>query len=132
MTTPETETETWVPDLNFGARLALVRHRMGWNIKEAAIACGVPAQSWRGWELDGREPHRLVTIALAIASRTGVDLNWLLGLDRDGRRKHNYGWQHLVAVGGDPMIGQMGTVRAVRQTRPNVGALRHPRSRASL
>jgi len=59
MTMPEVETETWVPELTFGARLALVRHKMGWNIKEAATSCGLPAQSWRGWEVDGREPHRI-------------------------------------------------------------------------
>lgn len=84
MTNPGEAHEKWVPELtSFGARLALVRHRMGWNIKEAAAACGLPAQSWRGWELDGREPHRLVTIAMTISTIAGVDLDWLVyGPDR--------------------------------------------------
>lgn len=83
MTTTEAEPQTWVPELTFGARLALVRHRMGWNIKEAAAACGLPAQSWRGWEVQGREPHRLTTIAAIIASRTDCDYLWLVhGPDR--------------------------------------------------
>jgi transcriptional regulator with XRE-family HTH domain len=66
-----------VPELTFGARLALVRQKMGWNIKEAATACGLPPQSWRGWEISGREPHRKDTIAMTIATRTNVDFLWL-------------------------------------------------------
>ena len=46
----------WVPDTStFGARLALVRQRMGWNLKEAALACQLPQGSWREWELKGRD-----------------------------------------------------------------------------
>ena len=78
MTAPSETSETWVPELTFGARLALVRQRMGWNVKEAARACGLPAQSWRGWELQGRAPHNFVTVALQIATATGVDLDWLV------------------------------------------------------
>lgn len=70
----------WVPDTStFGARLALVRQKMGWgNVKVAAQQCGVPVESWRNWERDGMEPRRLVTIAMAIATRTGVDVDWLV------------------------------------------------------
>jgi hypothetical protein len=83
MTTVLPPADKWVPELTFGARLALVRHRMGWNIKEAAAACGVPAQSWRGWEVDGHLPRRHVEIARQISVRTGVDYFWLvLGPDR--------------------------------------------------
>jgi hypothetical protein len=42
MTTVLPAADKWVPELTFGARLALVRHRMGWNIKEAAAACDLP------------------------------------------------------------------------------------------
>lgn len=69
----------WVPDTStFGARLALVRQRMGWNLKEAALACGLPQASWREWELKGRDPRGIQTIVEKIAERTGVDDYWLL------------------------------------------------------
>jgi transcriptional regulator with XRE-family HTH domain len=70
----------WIPtDDTFGARLALVRQRMGWgNVKEAAMACGVPAGSWRNWERDGRLPRDLAKIAALIAERTGADCDWLI------------------------------------------------------
>lgn len=70
----------WIADdSTFGARLALVRQRMGWgNIKEAAVACGVPVESWRRWERDGRKPHNVIKRAWQIAERTGCDYMWLL------------------------------------------------------
>lgn len=69
----------WVPDAaTFGARLALVRQKMGWNLKEAALACGLPSGSWREWELHGREPRGLNAIATKIADRTGCDDYWLM------------------------------------------------------
>jgi transcriptional regulator with XRE-family HTH domain len=141
MTTPEPDTKNWVPKLaTFGARLAAVRHHMGWNIKEAATACGVPAQSWRGWELDGREPHRQVTIALAIAGRTGCDVDWLLGLDRPGVRTSAYGRTRvLLAAERSAMtpehpsrIGHLDGTRPVRQTRPLVGVSLPQRERVSV
>lgn len=67
----------WVPsDSEFASRLALVRHRMGWNAKEAALACGLPAQSWRNWE-SGKRPHDYAKVCQAISQRTGVSLEWL-------------------------------------------------------
>lgn len=71
----------WVPGADtFGARLALLRHAKGWNVKEAALACGIPAQSWRNWE-EGRRPQGLIDACVRIASATGVSYDWLL----DGR-----------------------------------------------
>lgn len=74
----------WVPDdSTFGARLALVRQRMQWgNVKEAAIACGLPAESWRTWERDGVTPRRVVEVASIISARTGCDYGWLLAGNR--------------------------------------------------
>ena len=74
----------WVAtDETFGARLALVRQRMGWgNVKEAALACGIPVQSWRGWERDGRQPRDYLETCRKIADETGCDLLWLTGLER--------------------------------------------------
>ena len=82
--TQSTHKSGWVPnDEAFGARLALVRQRMGWgNVKEAALACGLPTQSWRTWERDGVQPRRLVEVASLIADRTGCDLGWLLAGSR--------------------------------------------------
>lgn len=62
----------------FGARLALIRWQMGWNMKEAAIGCGLPAQSWRTWEIDGTTPRDIVAIAKQISERTRCDYLWLL------------------------------------------------------
>ena len=73
--------EPWIPDSSsFGARLALVRHAHGWNVKEAALACGIAVQSWRNWE-EGRRPQDLLDACRKISSATGVSYDWLL----DGR-----------------------------------------------
>lgn len=69
----------WVPELTFAARLALVRNRLGWNTKEAARACDLPAQSWRNWEA-GTLPRDYVETCQKIAAGTGVSLDWLVGL----------------------------------------------------
>jgi hypothetical protein len=70
----------WVADdSTFGARLALIRQRMHWgNVKEAAVACGLPVESWRSWERDGRVPQRIVEVAGIIADRSGCNYEWLL------------------------------------------------------
>jgi hypothetical protein len=66
-------------DSTFGARLALIRQRMQWgNVKEAALECGLPPESWRTWERDGVEPRRLVDVAVQISDRVGCDLGWLI------------------------------------------------------
>ena len=79
-----------VDDTTFAARLALVRHRMGWNLKEAARECGQPAASWRMWE-EGSSPRRKEDIARAIVERTGCDFYWLLlGEHRGGKLTHRY------------------------------------------
>ena len=76
MSTPTTQ---WVPDRDsFPVRLLLVRHQMGWNLKEAAMACGIRAQSWREWELAGRRPRDYEGICKQIAARTECDLVWLM------------------------------------------------------
>lgn len=79
--TANTAPAAWIPDDGtFGARLALIRQRMGWgNVKEAATACGLPTESWRTWERDGVEPRGLQRIATQISAATGCDLVWLMG-----------------------------------------------------
>lgn len=78
----EAGTDPWVAnDATFGARLALIRQRMGWgNVKEAAIRCGIPAQSWRTWERDGVMPQgsRYFAICAQIAAVVGCDYGWLV------------------------------------------------------
>ncbi len=78
------EPRGWIAnDSTFGARLALIRQRMQWgNVKEAAVACGLPAESWRTWERDGVTPRRVVEIAAIISERTGCDYGWLLAGSR--------------------------------------------------
>jgi hypothetical protein len=70
-------------DQSFGARLALIRQRMAWgNVKEAAVACGLPPESWRTWERDNVAPRRIVEVTAVIAERTGCDRIWLLTGER--------------------------------------------------
>lgn len=77
--TVDASVEPWVPDSStFGARLALVRQRMRWNIKEAALACRLPAGSWREWELSGRSPRNLEEVCSQIAATTGCNDFWLM------------------------------------------------------
>lgn len=69
----------WKPDTSaFGARLALVRWRLNFNLKEAAIACGFPPATWTAWEIGGAMPRDLVAVTTQIADRTGVDHLWLM------------------------------------------------------
>ena len=74
----QTATGWTVDDSSFGARLALVRLRMDWNLKEAAKECGLPGASWRTWERDGVHPRRIVEISQIVSRRTGCDFMWLL------------------------------------------------------
>lgn len=72
--------EAWVAnDATFGARLALIRQHMGWgNLKEAAVACGIPVESWRSWERDGVLPRRYLESCAQIARVAGCDYGWLV------------------------------------------------------
>lgn len=83
----------WVPDTStFGARLALIRQKKGWNLKEAALACGLPSGSWREWELKNRDPRSMQHIVEQIADHTGCDDYWLMtGKDTPGGRPHHPG-----------------------------------------
>lgn len=81
-TTTQPDDRPWVVTGNaFGSRLAMVRWRMGWNIKEAALACKLPAASWRDWELAGSMPRRYIDVCSTVAEVTGADRDWLI----DGR-----------------------------------------------
>ena len=51
---------------------------MGWNLKEAAMACGLSPQCWREWELSGRRPHDYEGVCKQVAVSTGCNLMWLL------------------------------------------------------
>lgn len=65
----------YVPnDATFGARLVLVRQAMGWgNVRKAAETCGLPVESWRGWERDNRDPRGIHLIAEKIVEATARD-----------------------------------------------------------
>lgn len=77
--TETTPTAGWVPDdSTFGARLALVRHHMGWNLAEAARACGQNDETWAGWEKHGRAPRKLHSVAREIAEASGCSYMWLM------------------------------------------------------
>jgi hypothetical protein len=131
--TAETAARTtgWIPNpgTTFGARLALVRQHLGWgNVKQAALTCGLPPESWRTWERDGVVPRQIVTVAKQISTASGCDYLWLL-LGPDGARRETLpgpslglGERVIRTVGADPRATPG---RAVRQTRPmTAGALR--------
>lgn len=69
--------DPWVPEDTFGARLALVRQHKGWNVLEAAEACGITDQTWRNWEAGG-SPRRFEEVARKIADASGCSYRWLL------------------------------------------------------
>jgi len=84
--TIQTEAQKWIPrDNTFGARLALLRQRFGWNLKEASLNCGLPQNAWLEWESKGRVPRNLPDVALQISKYTDVDDYWLMTgrLDED-------------------------------------------------
>lgn len=72
----QAEAVEWVPVDTFGARLALIRQRKQWNVKEAAEVCGIPTASWRAWE-HGASPRGMNQIARKIATRVGCSYTWL-------------------------------------------------------
>jgi len=76
----------WIPtDATFSSRLALVRHFMGWNFKEAAVSCQLPQATWRLWENSGARPRNPFEVCAAIARASGCDYLWLVhGPDRGG------------------------------------------------
>lgn len=77
--TVEATVTGWIPGSDtFPARLALVRHSMGWNVTEAAIACRLPVSTWRGWELEGSRPQNYIEVCRAIAVGTGCNYIWLI------------------------------------------------------
>jgi hypothetical protein len=104
----------WIPDDgSFGARLALIRQRMGWgNVKLAAEACGVPPESWRTWERDGVEPRGLTRIARQISERTGCDYGWLL----DGPALAGRGPERVITP--KPKQAERSSMRAPKNNRP--------------
>lgn len=68
----------WVPDAStFGARLALVRWKMRWNVREAERECNVSQNTWAGWEA-GKKPRNILEVASSIVWATKVDRDWLL------------------------------------------------------
>ena len=108
---PEDTARGWVPSVldDFGARLTLVRHRMRWNVKEAALACGVPAASWRGWELGGATPRDFMTVVVKIAKRTGVDSVWLAGFPVTAKRDQS-AWDWPESEATDAGFGRQPSV----------------------
>lgn len=139
MTQAATETESpappWVPDdSTLGARLALIRQRMGWNITEAAKACGVPPENWRLWEA-GRQPRNFITMAMLIAGRTGCDLDWLvygqakrLMQPSQSGRQVNVDYPQLLRPVGERVIA---TVSGGAEIRHGDGRKRQPFGRST-
>ena len=137
-TQPVAEAPGWIADAGtFGARLVLVRQRMGWsNVTEAARQCGLHAESWRLWE-QGRMPSRITTIAMAISTRAGCDYLWLVhGPNRGGATLSSIESDaRIVAIGGSrhPVrSSDVVTTRPVRQTRPTGDVTRRPLTAMAL
>jgi transcriptional regulator with XRE-family HTH domain len=71
------ETPVILDASEFGARLALVRWHMGWNISEAEKACGISQNTWANWE-KGSRPRDFQKATESIAEKASVDLVWLM------------------------------------------------------
>lgn len=104
------------PIVENGARLALIRQRKQWNVKEAAEVCGIPTASWRAWE-HGASPRGMNQIARKIAERAGCSYTWLaaggpLGEPHvpDGKQG-SAGQLKLVTSDGDHPFGDDDTPR---------------------
>ena len=70
--------QSWIPDSStFGARLALVRWHMGWNIAEAERECQLSQNTWGGYE-KGHNPRYFVEVVNRIVLRTRVNKVWLM------------------------------------------------------
>lgn len=107
----------WVADdETFGARLAMIRQKMGWgNVAKAARECGVATDSWRNWETENVEPHRLQTIALAIATRAGCNYIWLCHGPKWEADVRTSAWRQQGDKVGE--TGRVGRGRAFAQSR---------------
>jgi hypothetical protein len=106
-------------DSTFGARLALIRQHMGWgNVKEAATACGVPAETWRTWERDGVMPRNYTEICDRIAQVTGADFIWLLTGNRTPSTSTPF--PTMSAVLTSPLGGNRVVGRAAVPTKPTI------------
>ena len=112
-TAPAVE-QAWVPQDTVGARLALVRQHMRWNVTEAAEACGVTPNSWRNWEAD-KSPRDWPRTAVKISRVTGCDYRWLVG----GGELRAMGYNHDIA-GSSPLVLLKGTDSPIQ------GVLRFP------
>ena len=89
-------TPQWTPRNDFAERLAIVRIRRGWNVKEAALACGLSPSTWAAWEA-GRKPPDMLDVAHKIADHSGCSLMWLLGLDTSAGPNDGYAWSSFLA-----------------------------------
>lgn len=83
-----TSTQTWEPKTDtFAARLALLRHHMQWNLKEASVECGFTINQWAQWEA-GRNPRGYMEVCEKISKRTNVDMVWLAMGAETGKRDY--------------------------------------------
>lgn len=128
----------------FAERLAIVRHRMQWNYKEAAAACAIAESTWRLWELGGALPRDQIRVCMVIATRTGCDVDWLV-YGPNGKPggsatiTHRYVGEHVLSRSERPRalprryptrphadIHTTDPTRPVSQTRPRVSDSRRP------
>lgn len=68
----------WIPEDTFGVRLAIVRTRLGWNLDEAARACGTSGKQWKRWETGDQLPRDLHAVARRVSDATGCNFEWLM------------------------------------------------------
>lgn len=92
----------WIPDTStFGARLALVRWKMGWNLKEAATECNFSQNSWAQWE-DGSMPRNFIEAVNRIVLRTRVNRVWLM--TGEGSPEPERATSDYLSVGSRPIV----------------------------
>lgn len=77
VTLPDTTDDNWVPELNFGDRLVVIRRHLDENVETLAARCGLSPSTWYSWE-NGAQPRGQADIVARIAQVTNVDRNWLM------------------------------------------------------
>ena len=104
----------WIPDVStFGARLALVRWRMGWNLREAERECNITQNLWGGWET-GKEPRSFVETVNRIVLRTGVDRVWLMTGEGSPEPVANEQTSDYKATGSEAVVSDLAEFRAAK------------------
>lgn len=98
-----------IPLDSFRVRIAAIRAERGWNVSQAAMACGLSVENWRKWEKNGRRPQAYEETCRRIADGSGYDRAWIASGGPLRSRCVNavpdaFGQMHLPYTEGIPVV----------------------------